>query len=127
MYILPSFEALTPPRRHHYSSSDRPLLLLPFLNATNPAQSVDLMEANLAGHNGHQETVVESAEEEYVLLDLDDVAEQVDIPPNAPYGLDTLEPILTIDDKIKLKFCLWVKKKQDPQKQAFLKVNEVLF
>ncbi|KAK9269479.1 hypothetical protein L1049_001254 [Liquidambar formosana] len=43
--------------------------------------------------------------EEYVLLDLDGVAGQVDIPPNAPYvlsGLDTLNPILIIGDKLKL-------------------------
>ncbi|KAJ4977419.1 hypothetical protein NE237_002525 [Protea cynaroides] len=44
-------------------------------------------------------------EEEYVLLDLDGVAAQVDIPPNAPYvlsGLDTLNPVLIIGDKLKL-------------------------
>ncbi|GAB4840630.1 hypothetical protein Ancab_021397 [Ancistrocladus abbreviatus] len=44
-------------------------------------------------------------EEEYILLDLSDVCGQVDIPPEAPYvlsGLDTLNPILTIDDKLKL-------------------------
>lgn len=44
-------------------------------------------------------------DEEYVLFDLDDVSEQVDIPPNAPYvlsGLDTLNPILIIDNKLKL-------------------------
>ncbi|XP_042519491.1 general transcription factor 3C polypeptide 6-like [Macadamia integrifolia] len=44
-------------------------------------------------------------EEEYVLLDLDSVACQVDIPPNAPYvlsGLDTLNPVLIIGDKLKL-------------------------
>ncbi|KAK2992982.1 hypothetical protein RJ640_004494 [Escallonia rubra] len=48
---------------------------------------------------GHEE------EEEYVLLDLDDVYGQVDIPPNAPYvlsGLDTLNPTLVIDNKLKL-------------------------
>ncbi|KAK9077501.1 hypothetical protein SSX86_005838 [Deinandra increscens subsp. villosa] len=48
---------------------------------------------------------VESEEDEYVILDLDAVSEQVHIPPNAPYilsGLDTLNPILIIDDKIKL-------------------------
>ncbi|KAI7733001.1 hypothetical protein M8C21_024992 [Ambrosia artemisiifolia] len=48
---------------------------------------------------------VEGEEDEYVVLDLDAVYEQVDIPPNAPYvlsGLDTLNPILIIDDKIKL-------------------------
>ncbi|KAL0328491.1 UNVERIFIED_CONTAM: hypothetical protein Scaly_2281700 [Sesamum calycinum] len=41
-------------------------------------------------------------DEEYVLLDLDGVSDHVQIPPNAPYGLDTLNPILTIDNKIKL-------------------------
>ncbi|XP_004244216.2 uncharacterized protein [Solanum lycopersicum] len=44
-------------------------------------------------------------EAEYVLLDLDDLPCEVYIPPNAPYvlsGLDTLNPILTIDGKIKL-------------------------
>ncbi|KAF8012185.1 hypothetical protein BT93_I0348 [Corymbia citriodora subsp. variegata] len=44
-------------------------------------------------------------EEEYVLLDLDSVPEQFNIPPNAPYvlsGLDTLNPILVIDNKLKL-------------------------
>ncbi|XP_038885696.1 uncharacterized protein LOC120075999 [Benincasa hispida] len=43
-------------------------------------------------------------EEEYVLLDLGDVS-LLDIPPNAPYvlsGLDTMNPILTICDKIKM-------------------------
>lgn len=44
-------------------------------------------------------------EEEYVLLDLDSVSADIDIPRNAPYvlsGLDTLNPILIIDNKIKL-------------------------
>ncbi|KAJ7948630.1 TFIIIC transcription factor [Quillaja saponaria] len=44
-------------------------------------------------------------EEEYVLLDLDGIAGELDIPPNAPYvlsGLDTLNPVLIIDDKFKL-------------------------
>ncbi|KAI9078873.1 hypothetical protein K1719_039143 [Acacia pycnantha] len=43
--------------------------------------------------------------EEYVLLDLDSVSESVDIPPNAKYvltGLNTLNPVLIIDDKLKL-------------------------
>ncbi|WCJ41307.1 Transcription factor TFIIIC tau55-related protein [Euphorbia peplus] len=47
----------------------------------------------------------EEDEEEYVVLDLDAVSGQIDIPPNAPYvlsGLDTLNPILIIDDKLKL-------------------------
>ncbi|XP_073046917.1 uncharacterized protein [Primulina eburnea] len=44
-------------------------------------------------------------EEEYVLLDLDNVSADIDIPQDAPYvlsGLDTLNPILIIDNKIKL-------------------------
>ncbi|XP_011098327.1 general transcription factor 3C polypeptide 6 isoform X1 [Sesamum indicum] len=52
-----------------------------------------------------KEEVEAEEEEEYVLLDLDGVSDHVQIPPNAPYvlsGLDTLNPILTIDDKIKL-------------------------
>ncbi|XP_013618447.1 PREDICTED: uncharacterized protein LOC106324984 isoform X2 [Brassica oleracea var. oleracea] len=47
----------------------------------------------------------EEEEEEYVLMDLDDVSRHIDIPPDAPYtlsGLDTLNPILTIDGKLKL-------------------------
>ncbi|XP_022133708.1 uncharacterized protein LOC111006225 [Momordica charantia] len=43
-------------------------------------------------------------EEDYVLLDLGDVS-LLDIPPNAPYvlsGLDTMNPVLTICDKIKM-------------------------
>ncbi|XP_059284964.1 uncharacterized protein LOC132038297 [Lycium ferocissimum] len=47
----------------------------------------------------------EEEEAEYVLLDLDGLPPEVHIPPNAPYvlsGLDTLNPILTIDGKIKL-------------------------
>ncbi|KAK3411707.1 hypothetical protein EUGRSUZ_I00444 [Eucalyptus grandis] len=57
------------------------------------------MEANAA----HDDDV--EIEEEYVLLDLDSVPEQFDITPNAPYvlsGLDTLNPILVIDNKLKL-------------------------
>ncbi|PWA39919.1 transcription factor TFIIIC, tau55-related protein [Artemisia annua] len=49
---------------------------------------------------------VEGEEDEYIILDLDGVCpSQVHIPPNAPYvltGLDTLNSILIIDDKIKL-------------------------
>ncbi|CAH8258747.1 unnamed protein product [Arabidopsis lyrata] len=44
-------------------------------------------------------------EDEYVMIDLDDVSRHIDIPSDAPYtlsGLDTLNPVLTIDDKIKL-------------------------
>ncbi|EOY12880.1 Transcription factor TFIIIC, putative isoform 1 [Theobroma cacao] len=47
----------------------------------------------------------EGGESEYVLLDLDAVSGQIDIPPNAPYtlsGLDTTNPILLIDQKVKL-------------------------
>ncbi|XP_048625080.1 uncharacterized protein LOC106372221 isoform X2 [Brassica napus] len=48
---------------------------------------------------------VTKEEAEYVLIDLDDVARHIDIPSEAPYilsGLDTLNPVLTIDGKIKL-------------------------
>nr|GEX78936.1 phospholipase A1-IIdelta-like [Tanacetum cinerariifolium] len=49
---------------------------------------------------------MEGEEDEYIMLDLDGVCpSQVHIPPNASYvltGLDTLNPILIIDDKIKL-------------------------
>nr|XP_043629520.1 uncharacterized protein LOC122600816 [Erigeron canadensis] len=48
----------------------------------------------------HEE--LEGNEDEYVMLDLDGIS---DVPPNAPYvlsGLDTLNPILIIDDRIKL-------------------------
>uniref|UniRef100_A0A7N1A523 Transcription factor TFIIIC triple barrel domain-containing protein n=1 Tax=Kalanchoe fedtschenkoi TaxID=63787 RepID=A0A7N1A523_KALFE len=44
-------------------------------------------------------------EEEYVMLNLDEVVDKVSIPPNAPYvlsGLDTLNPILIIDNRLKL-------------------------
>ncbi|XP_059661531.1 uncharacterized protein LOC132307713 isoform X2 [Cornus florida] len=47
----------------------------------------------------------EDEEEDYVLIDLDGVSGHVHIPPNAPYvlsGLDTMNPILIIDDKVKL-------------------------
>ncbi|XP_018471305.2 uncharacterized protein LOC108842780 [Raphanus sativus] len=49
--------------------------------------------------------VSKEEEEEYVLMDLDDVSRHIDIPSDAPFtlsGLDTLNPILTIDGKIKL-------------------------
>ncbi|XP_061350457.1 uncharacterized protein LOC133295628 isoform X1 [Gastrolobium bilobum] len=44
-------------------------------------------------------------QEEYILLDLDGVSGLIDLPPNAKYvltGLDTLNPVLIIDDKFKL-------------------------
>ncbi|KAK6946739.1 Transcription factor TFIIIC, triple barrel domain [Dillenia turbinata] len=47
----------------------------------------------------------EKDEEEFVLLDLEGACGKVDIPPNAPYvlsGLDTLNPVLVIGDKLKL-------------------------
>ncbi|XVE80167.1 hypothetical protein DITRI_Ditri14bG0118000 [Diplodiscus trichospermus] len=52
--------------------------------------------------DGHEE---DEGESEYLLLDLDAVSGQIDIPPNAPYslsGLDTMNPILIIDEKVKL-------------------------
>lgn len=62
------------------------------------------MEGSAMFHgNGNEEDVV--VEEEHVLIDLDDVFGQVHIPPNAPYvlsGLDTPNPILIIDENIKL-------------------------
>lgn len=57
------------------------------------------MEANL-----EQDRQAED-EEEYILLDLDEVCVQSDIPPNAPYvlsGLDTMAPTLLIGDSLKL-------------------------
>ncbi|KAL5571475.1 hypothetical protein UlMin_021072 [Ulmus minor] len=56
------------------------------------------MEAN-SEHRDHDD------EEEFVLLDLNVVFGQLEIPPNAPYvlsGLDTLNPVLTIADNLKL-------------------------
>ncbi|KAG4960815.1 hypothetical protein JHK87_037448 [Glycine soja] len=56
------------------------------------------MEANAASHD-HED------QDEYVLLNLDGVSDLIDIPPNAKYvltGLDTLNPVLIIDDKFKL-------------------------
>ncbi|GLT66541.1 hypothetical protein SLA2020_389000 [Shorea laevis] len=44
-------------------------------------------------------------EEEFVYLDLNCLSGALDIPPNAPYvlsGMDTLNPVLLIDDKVKL-------------------------
>lgn len=40
------------------------------------------MEENVIRHDRNEDD-----EEEYVLLDLDDLAGKVDIPPNAPYVL----------------------------------------
>ncbi|KAG5235504.1 hypothetical protein OIU76_025533 [Salix suchowensis] len=60
------------------------------------------MEAELMHHDNQED---KAEEEDYVLLDLDAVFAQVDISPDAPYvlsGLDTSEPILIIDDKVKL-------------------------
>ncbi|GAV86921.1 TFIIIC_sub6 domain-containing protein [Cephalotus follicularis] len=57
-----------------------------------------VMEANSL----HQDN---DDDEEYVLLDLDGVSEHLHIPPDAPYvlsGLDTLNPVLTIGDNLKL-------------------------
>ncbi|KAK6934284.1 Transcription factor TFIIIC, triple barrel domain [Dillenia turbinata] len=57
------------------------------------------MEANTSQQEQEQD------EEEFVLLDLEGACGKVDIPPNAPYvlsGLDTLNPVLLIGDKLKL-------------------------
>ncbi|GMI79462.1 hypothetical protein like AT3G15420 [Hibiscus trionum] len=59
------------------------------------------MDENKKGY-GYEE---EEEDSEYILLDLDAVSLQIDIPPNAPYtlsGLDTMNPILIIDEKLKL-------------------------
>ncbi|CAJ1957946.1 unnamed protein product [Sphenostylis stenocarpa] len=56
------------------------------------------MEANAASHE-------QEDQDEYVLLDLDGVSNLINLPPNANYvltGLDTLNPVLIIDDKFKL-------------------------
>ncbi|KAL2331452.1 hypothetical protein Fmac_019033 [Flemingia macrophylla] len=56
------------------------------------------MKANAASHD-HED------QDEYVLLDLDGVSDLIHFPPNAKYvltGLDTLNPVLIIDDKFKL-------------------------
>ncbi|CAH9055069.1 unnamed protein product [Cuscuta europaea] len=55
--------------------------------------------SNTQGH------IQESEDEEYVLMDLDGVSDQISIPQNAPFilsGLDTVNPILNIDGKFKL-------------------------
>ncbi|EOA34067.1 hypothetical protein CARUB_v10021566mg [Capsella rubella] len=44
-------------------------------------------------------------DEEYVMIDLDDISRHIDIPSNAPYtlsGLDTFNPVMVIDGKMKL-------------------------
>ncbi|XP_068645443.1 uncharacterized protein [Aristolochia californica] len=49
--------------------------------------------------------VEEKEEEEFVLLDLDDVCSQIDVPANCPYvlsDLNTSNPILVIGNKLKL-------------------------
>ncbi|KAH9298811.1 hypothetical protein KI387_030493, partial [Taxus chinensis] len=51
-------------------------------------------------------TALIDEEEEYVLLDIGIDFSQVNFPPNTPYtlsGLDTLNPILTIGDGLKLR------------------------
>ncbi|KAL6544374.1 hypothetical protein OROMI_023236 [Orobanche minor] len=68
---------------------------------------------------GHEDKEVVVEEEVYVLLDFNNIFDHIHIPPNAPYvlsfqipnpygeihmGLDTLNPILLIDNKIKLGF-----------------------
>ncbi|KAK6132710.1 hypothetical protein DH2020_033515 [Rehmannia glutinosa] len=63
-----------------------------------------MVESETEGQEEKEEVVVVE-EEEYVLLDLDSISDHIHIPRNAPYvlsGLDTLNPILIIDNKIKL-------------------------
>ncbi|PIA25528.1 hypothetical protein AQUCO_11100003v1, partial [Aquilegia coerulea] len=58
---------------------------------------------DMEDNSNKNENVVE--EEEYVLLDLEVVYGQMNIPANIPYvlsGLDTLNPVLTIGDNLKL-------------------------
>ncbi|XP_031485310.1 uncharacterized protein LOC116254226 [Nymphaea colorata] len=55
----------------------------------------------MATHSKANQNV--ECEEEYVLIDLDDVCGQVDISSNSSYtlsGLDTTTPTLTIGDKV---------------------------
>eukprot|EP00257_Ricinus_communis_P027375 XP_025014789.1 uncharacterized protein LOC8288368 [Ricinus communis] len=65
------------------------------------------MEAGLT-HHSHVKDDEEEDEEEYVLIDLDAVSEQVEIPPNAPYVLSvcTLIPIICIS-LFSCLFCLF--------------------
>ncbi|KAI3466128.1 hypothetical protein Pfo_022791 [Paulownia fortunei] len=67
------------------------------------SSSQEMIESETEGQE--EKEVEEEEEEEYVLLDLDSISDHIRIPPNSPYvlsGLDTLNPILTIDNKIKL-------------------------
>ncbi|CAA7045941.1 unnamed protein product [Microthlaspi erraticum] len=55
--------------------------------------------------NNESANLSKEEDDEYVLIDLGDVGRHIDIPSEAPYtlsGLDTLNPTLTIDGKIKL-------------------------
>ncbi|KAJ0243635.1 Transcription factor TFIIIC [Hirschfeldia incana] len=55
--------------------------------------------------NDDESVKVTKEEDEYILVDLYEVARHIDIPTEAPYvlsGLDTLNPVLTTDGKIKL-------------------------
>ncbi|XP_004487689.1 uncharacterized protein [Cicer arietinum] len=57
------------------------------------------MEADATAARDHED------QDEYILLDLDAVNDLISFPPNANYvltGLDTLNPVLIIDDKFKL-------------------------
>ncbi|XP_074561422.1 uncharacterized protein LOC141817682 isoform X1 [Curcuma longa] len=57
------------------------------------------MDSNLTKANQVED------EEEYILLDLDDVCVDADIPANTPFvlsGLDTMNPVLAIGDHLKL-------------------------
>ncbi|KAG6481705.1 hypothetical protein ZIOFF_058324 [Zingiber officinale] len=58
------------------------------------------MDSNLTKANQVED------EEEYILLDLDDVCVDADIPANTPFvlsGLDTMNPVLAIGDHLKLE------------------------
>ncbi|XP_068640401.1 uncharacterized protein [Aristolochia californica] len=57
------------------------------------------------GSRRNVDTEEDKEEEEFILLDLDNVCSQIDIPANCPYvlsDLNTSNPILVIGDKLKL-------------------------
>ncbi|XP_057451290.1 uncharacterized protein LOC130743174 isoform X2 [Lotus japonicus] len=80
------------------------------------------MEANATSHCDNED------QDEYVLLDLDGVSDLLDIPPNANYvltGLDTLNPVLIIDDRFKLVFEEEVRTKRHLQSAMESQIPEI--
>ncbi|EEF33827.1 hypothetical protein RCOM_1125920 [Ricinus communis] len=71
------------------------------------------MEAGLT-HHSHVKDDEEEDEEEYVLIDLDAVSEQVEIPPNAPYVLsvEVPSPLVYVILLLTSKFNIFVKIKE---------------